>query len=80
VKADRLKPKSKKQDAAHVKDISFVGRDAVGIQELENRLTDVVFPPVVRERDEDIMAQYERGQYGGVEHLEGPLAAAEQRN
>jgi hypothetical protein len=58
---ERLKPKSKQADAAHVKDISFVGRDAVGIQTLADKLMDVVFPPEEREDDENIKSAYEKG-------------------
>jgi hypothetical protein len=61
VREERLKPKSKKADAAHVKDISFVGRDAVGIQTLAENLMDVVFPPDERDDDEDVKKMYDKG-------------------
>jgi hypothetical protein len=61
VREERLKPKSKEADAAHVKDISFVGRDAVGIQTLAEKLMDVVFPVDEREDDEDVKSMYDRG-------------------
>jgi hypothetical protein len=46
-----------------VKNISFVGRDAVGIQTLAERLMDVVFPPDEREEDEDIRSEYDTRGY-----------------
>jgi hypothetical protein len=55
-------PKSKNHDqnAAYVKDISFVGRDAVGIQTLAEKLMDIVIsiPVDEREDDEDVMKVY----------------------
>jgi hypothetical protein len=34
VREERLQPKSKNQEAEYVKNISFVGRDAIGVQTL----------------------------------------------
>jgi hypothetical protein len=44
-----------------VKDISFVGRDVVGIQTLVEKLMDVVFPPDERDDDEDVKKMYDKG-------------------
>jgi hypothetical protein len=59
---ERLDPtKKKKQDYA--KPISFVGRDAVGIQTLASTLMEVVYPPDEREddHDDDVRKKYEKG-------------------
>jgi hypothetical protein len=62
VREERLQPKSKKGDDAYVKDISFVGRDAVhvGVQTLAEKLMDVVFPPEDREEDQDIKSAHDK--------------------
>jgi hypothetical protein len=60
VNEKRLAPKSKKKDAPHKKDISFVGRDAVGLHSLAEKLMDVVIPPAEREEDEDTKYVYDK--------------------
>jgi hypothetical protein len=60
VREERLQPKSKNQNAAYVKDISFVGRDAVGIQTLAEKLMDIVIHVDEREDDEDVMNVYNK--------------------
>jgi hypothetical protein len=60
VREASLKPKSKNQEAAYVPDISFVGKDAIGIHKLAEQLSDIVFPPAKRARDKDLQKTYDK--------------------